>query len=376
MTIPQLLDEPCARHGARDAAIFDAEQRCAVLVRPAAQRRRGRGRAARARPQARRPRRHLGAEPARVAASRSSARRASARSWSTSIRPIAMSELEYALNKVGCRVLVMARALKSSDYVAMLRASSRRRSTRARQRGGSTASTAAASASTSSLLGDGPLPPRALHVFQMSCALGGPAQRARLDALVAPRSTPTTRSTSSSPAARPARRRARRLPTSTSSTTRATAPRRWRSTAQRPALHPGAALPLLRHGAGRAVLRRRRARRWSFPARASTPRRRCRRSRAHRCTALHGVPTMFIADARASELRAATTCRRLRTGIMAGAPCPIETMRRVIARDAHARGHDRLRHDRDQPDLVPVAASTIRSSGASRRSAASSRTSK
>ena len=31
------------------------------------------------------------------------------------------SELEYALNKVQCRVLVMARALKSSDYVAILR---------------------------------------------------------------------------------------------------------------------------------------------------------------------------------------------------------------------------------------------------------------
>src|SRR5215813_7283603 len=31
------------------------------------------------------------------------------------------SELEYALNKVQCRVLLMARALKSSNYVAMLR---------------------------------------------------------------------------------------------------------------------------------------------------------------------------------------------------------------------------------------------------------------
>src|SRR5262245_27135612 len=30
------------------------------------------------------------------------------------------SELEYGLNKVQCRVLVMARALKSSDYVAIL----------------------------------------------------------------------------------------------------------------------------------------------------------------------------------------------------------------------------------------------------------------
>jgi fatty-acyl-CoA synthase len=48
-----------------------------------------------------------------------------------------------------------------------------------------------------------------------------------------------------------------------------------------------------------------------------------------RCTALHGVPTMFIAmlDAAAS---APADLSSLRTGIMAGAPCPIETMRRVV----------------------------------------------
>ena len=48
----------------------------------------------------------------------------------------------------------------------------------------------------------------------------------------------------------------------------------------------------------------------------------------HRCTALHGVPTMFIAS---SSIRAspAYDLSSLRTGIMAGAPCPIETMRKV-----------------------------------------------
>jgi fatty-acyl-CoA synthase len=49
-----------------------------------------------------------------------------------------------------------------------------------------------------------------------------------------------------------------------------------------------------------------------------------------RCTALHGVPTMFVA-----ELDALQATRydlsSLRTGIMAGAPCPIETMKRIIA---------------------------------------------
>ncbi len=50
-----------------------------------------------------------------------------------------------------------------------------------------------------------------------------------------------------------------------------------------------------------------------------------------RCTALYGVPTMFIAELdhpRFDEFDLST----LRTGIMAGAPCPIEIMRRVIAR--------------------------------------------
>ncbi len=49
-----------------------------------------------------------------------------------------------------------------------------------------------------------------------------------------------------------------------------------------------------------------------------------------RCTALYGVPTMFIAELehpRFSEFDLAS----LRTGIMAGAPCPITIMRRVIA---------------------------------------------
>ena len=49
-----------------------------------------------------------------------------------------------------------------------------------------------------------------------------------------------------------------------------------------------------------------------------------------RCTALHGVPTMFIAELDHPEF-ARFDLSRLRTGIMAGSPCPIETMKKVIA---------------------------------------------
>jgi len=49
---------------------------------------------------------------------------------------------------------------------------------------------------------------------------------------------------------------------------------------------------------------------------------------AERCTALHGVPTMFIAELDHPEF-ARFDLNSLRTGIMAGAPCPIEVMKRV-----------------------------------------------
>ena len=50
---------------------------------------------------------------------------------------------------------------------------------------------------------------------------------------------------------------------------------------------------------------------------------------AERCTALYGVPTMFIAELEHPRFRE-FDFSSLRTGIMAGAPCPIAVMRRVI----------------------------------------------
>ena len=47
-----------------------------------------------------------------------------------------------------------------------------------------------------------------------------------------------------------------------------------------------------------------------------------------KCTALYGVPTMFIAELDHPEF-SRFDLSSLRTGIMAGAPCPIEVMRRV-----------------------------------------------
>jgi fatty-acyl-CoA synthase len=48
-----------------------------------------------------------------------------------------------------------------------------------------------------------------------------------------------------------------------------------------------------------------------------------------RCTALYGVPTMFIAEL-SHPMFSLFDLSSLRTGIMAGSPCPIETMRQVM----------------------------------------------
>jgi fatty-acyl-CoA synthase len=48
-----------------------------------------------------------------------------------------------------------------------------------------------------------------------------------------------------------------------------------------------------------------------------------------RCTMIYGVPTMFIAELEHPQF-GSFDLTSLRTGIMAGAPCPIEVMRRVV----------------------------------------------
>jgi fatty-acyl-CoA synthase len=51
---------------------------------------------------------------------------------------------------------------------------------------------------------------------------------------------------------------------------------------------------------------------------------------SERCTAIYGVPTMFIAELEHPDFRK-FDLTSLRTGVMAGAPCPVEVMKRVAA---------------------------------------------
>jgi fatty-acyl-CoA synthase len=67
-----------------------------------------------------------------------------------------------------------------------------------------------------------------------------------------------------------------------------------------------------------------------IPAPAFEPAATLRAVQDERCTSLYGVPTMFIAELGLADF-ASYDVSSLRTGIMAGSPCPIEVMKRVVA---------------------------------------------
>ena len=68
-----------------------------------------------------------------------------------------------------------------------------------------------------------------------------------------------------------------------------------------------------------------------LPGDAFEPEATLRATETERCTSIYGVPTMFIAQLEHPSFNS-VRLESLRTGIMAGAPCPIEVMRQVIDR--------------------------------------------
>ena len=81
-----------------------------------------------------------------------------------------------------------------------------------------------------------------------------------------------------------------------------------------------------------------------------------------RCTALYGVPTMFIAQLGHPEFDSFDVSS-LRTGIMAGSPCPIEVMRQVIER----MGAHQMTIAYGQTEHSPVITQTLTSDSIERR---------
>ncbi|WP_431981220.1 AMP-binding protein [Streptomyces qinglanensis] len=68
-----------------------------------------------------------------------------------------------------------------------------------------------------------------------------------------------------------------------------------------------------------------------IPSAAFEPAAALRAVQQERCTALYGVPTMFIAELAEPDF-GSFDLSSLRTGIMAGSPCPVEVMKQVIER--------------------------------------------
>ncbi|MGI9205792.1 MAG: AMP-binding protein [Woeseiaceae bacterium] len=72
-----------------------------------------------------------------------------------------------------------------------------------------------------------------------------------------------------------------------------------------------------------------------YPNDAFDPESTLRAVESERCTGLHGVPTMFVTELSHPEFDQ-FDLSSLRTGVMAGAPCPVDVMQRVIA-DMHMK---------------------------------------
>ena len=185
----------------------------------------------------------------------------------------------------------------------------------------------------------------------------------------------TSRSTSSTRRAPRASRRARRSRTTTSSTT-ASSSARCSATTQTDRI----CVPVPFYHCFGMVLgqpRGRHARQLRRdPVRGVRP---ARRARGRRRRALHVAVRRaddVHRDAGRSRSSSGSTCRSLRTGIMAGSPCPVEVMRRDAQRAPHGRGHDLLRHDRDVAGVDADAARRPARRSASARSARSTRTSR
>ena len=235
------------------------------------------------------------------------------------------SELEYALNKVQCRVLIMARALKSSDYVAMLKElapevnhhSGHKRLQLARF----------PHLEQVILIGDGEKP-AGMMAFKKLINIAGPAHQSRLNDIsksLDPDDAINIQFTSGTTGAP---KGATLTHFNIVNNARYTA-EAMRLTEKDKLVIPvplyhcfGMVIGVLSCTAVGATM--------VFPGASFDAAETLKAIQQYRCTALHGVPTMFIAQLDHPEFRNFDVSS-LRTGVMAGAPCPIETMRRVVS---------------------------------------------
>ncbi|KWO44245.1 AMP-binding protein [Burkholderia sp. MSMB1459WGS] len=235
-----------------------------------------------------------------------------------------LSELEYALNKVGCKAVISAERFKTSAYVEMLQ-------TIAPELATATPGDlhAARVPSLRTIVSMGEVAPAGMFRFADVMARGRQAvDPALLDAIGAtlaandPINIQFTSGTTGSP--KGATLTHRNVVNNARSISMA-----MRFTEQDSLCIPvplyhcfGMVLAVLACVSKGAAM--------VFPGEAFDPVATLAAVAEERCTALHGVPTMFIAELDHPEF-AKFDLSTLRTGIMAGSPCPIETMKRVVS---------------------------------------------
>ena len=232
------------------------------------------------------------------------------------------SELEYALTKVGVKTLVVAPQFKSSDYMAMLAEIAPELATCPPGR-----LRCARLPDLRAVVQLGPNPRPGAMSFDEVMARGEGGPRARLDGITAqlrPDDAINIQFTSGTTGApKGATLTHRNIVNNAISTARAMR------------LRPGEALCIpvpLYHCFG-MVLGNLAATAYGatmvFPGEAFDAGETLEAIAAERCAAVHGVPTMFSAMLDHPDF-ARHDLRSLRTGIMAGAPCPEPLMRRVM----------------------------------------------
>ncbi|OFX00654.1 MAG: AMP-binding protein [Alphaproteobacteria bacterium RIFCSPHIGHO2_12_FULL_63_12] len=226
------------------------------------------------------------------------------------------SELEYVLNKVGARALILARSFKTSDYVGML---------------GSIGAHKLPQLEQAIVISDAPV--EGYRRFADISALATPALRERVreigDTLSPddPVNIQFTSGTTGFP------KGATLTHSNILNNGRFVGARQRFTEDDRlcipvPLYHcfgmVMAVLACVTHGAAMV-----------FPDEAFDPASVLDAIEQERCTALYGVPTMFIAELDHPSFKG-RDLSSLRTGVMAGAPCPEAVMRRVIS-DMHMR---------------------------------------
>ncbi|MAL77949.1 MAG: AMP-binding protein [Sneathiella sp.] len=235
-----------------------------------------------------------------------------------------LSELEYALNKSGCRALILADSFKTSDYLAMIRSLAPELET---AEPGKLKS--AKLPQLEIVIGITDNPGSGIYPFAEVEAMGKSADLARLDEITAslspddPINIQFTSGTTGAP-------KGATLTHYNIVNNAAHTVGRMNFTEQDRLCIP---VPLYHCfgmvmgslgcvSTGSAMI---------FPGEAFDPDDTLKAAALGRCTGLYGVPTMFVAMVD-NPLLKELDLSSLRTGVMAGAPCPIEVMRKVIDR--------------------------------------------